>query len=241
MKITKILLIITILIVSGKTWAGYHFMKDNNGCLLWVNQSMKAQWSGKCLNGKANGRGTIIYSLSKYKYKYFGNVKNGVRNGNGTMTDPSGTRYSGQWRNGKRHGKGTYIDSTGWRYSGQWRNDKRHGFGTKVYSDGSRYSGQWKNDHPLSQQPRKNTVKQTTSSYNNNNEEERRRKQNIRNRCINSCESMISALKSQTDAYCGSLSYKNKSVWSYSPAIKCKRDASSSRSKALRKCEYSCY
>ncbi len=64
-------------------------------------------WSGACVNGFANGQGTVQW----------------YQNGKKTST------FIGNLRNGKMHGKGKAIFSNGNIYLGNFKQDMKHGYG----------------------------------------------------------------------------------------------------------------
>ena len=99
-------------------------------------------YEGMFLNGKKEGKGTIIY---KNGAKYEGEIKNNLHNGFGKLTQLDGEIFVGQWKDGKINGKGVRYHKNGDVYSGDYMNSIRDGIGKYVFSNGDSYEGQWKN------------------------------------------------------------------------------------------------
>lgn len=126
-----------------------------------------SQYTGKCVNGLADGYGEARHTKAFMSYK--GQFKGGFPHGHGTwITNKKGggkTVMSGQWAKGKLHGKGTikfadgtyyqgsvnmdkyhgygvYKDSNGV-YKGNFVNGLKHGKGHMTYTSGNQYSGGW--------------------------------------------------------------------------------------------------
>lgn len=123
-----------------------------NGCRVRntdAQPNVAVSWSGKCPNGRAEGRGLLQWFRDgKPAGRYDGELRDGMKNGRGVYTFVTGGRYDGEWRDGKRTGRGVMMYSSGNRYEGEFVNDKRHGRGIFTYTDGSRYEGEWRNDLP---------------------------------------------------------------------------------------------
>lgn len=102
---------------------------------------------GEVSGGKANGRGTGIYTTGSI---YKGEWKNNQRDGEGEFVWPDGQKYVGEYKNDKREGEGTYVWPSNEKYEGEWKNDRRNGYGI-LYdkTENILYEGEWKNDEPL--------------------------------------------------------------------------------------------
>ena len=127
------------------------YKDPKTGCQIWGSFPLPnptLTWSGSCLDGKANGIGTLRwyeYNGKSGKHgKHVGQFKDGKANGQGTCTWSSGAKYVGQFKDDKIHGQGTLTSANGDRYIGQWKENKSHGQGTLIKKDGSKYIGQWK-------------------------------------------------------------------------------------------------
>lgn len=154
MNASTTFLAIALFLLPLNANAGAWSKDPESGCEVWNNQrggTRTLKWSGTCLNGKANGSGTLdIYINGIHFGKYSGNFREGKRDGEGTLMWTSGSRYEGQWRDDDRSGNGVMTWSEGadgWRYEGQWRDDVRSGDGILTTTDKSyKFSGQWAND-----------------------------------------------------------------------------------------------
>ena len=124
----------------------------NNDCLLWnadPQPGERVTWTGKCLDGKAEGQGVGTWSFRKgrkrFVVRYHGEMHAGNLHGQGTLFGENGYRAEGEWKNGKFHGTGTMYESNGTRYEGQWRDGKQQGKGSFTAPNGDRYEGRWLN------------------------------------------------------------------------------------------------
>ena len=120
----------------GSDWS----ITENQPCQVWNggmgDKYKRFTWSGNCVNGKASGKGRLVWRSRLGKHVYEGFVLAGKRHGSGTLRRSDGSRYVGEWRSGQRHGSGTYTWAVGHRYKGTWSDDKPHGFGTATFADG---------------------------------------------------------------------------------------------------------
>ncbi len=113
-------------------------------------------WSGACVNGKAQGRGAQVgWHLENEEWKgskYTTEMKDGKAHGRGVLVFANGNRsdrYEGDWKDGKRHGRGVKVWANGDRYEGEFRDGNRTGRGVLVWGPygkwaGGRYEGDWK-------------------------------------------------------------------------------------------------
>ena len=130
--------------LSGGVWT----VVANSPCKIWNGNPVPGEsvtWSGTCVDGKASGKGRVVWTSGEGEGTYQGQYLAGRQHGRGTETWPNGDRYEGEYKNNKRHGRGTYIWNDGSRYEGQFRNGKRHGRGTETSPNGDRYEGQFQN------------------------------------------------------------------------------------------------
>jgi len=111
-----------------------------------------AKYEGEIRDGKANGKGTLIFP--DRGRKYVGEFKDDKREGQGTWTI-SGYgnlfKYEGGWQNDAYHGQGTETyprnpetDLTNRTYTGEFKDGYRWGQGTMTLPDGRKYEGSWK-------------------------------------------------------------------------------------------------
>ena len=72
------------------------------------------QYEGDVVDGKATGRGVIIWPQGD---RYEGDCVDGKRHGRGVMTSPNDRyRYEGDFVNGKFHGRGVLTVPEDFRY-----------------------------------------------------------------------------------------------------------------------------
>jgi len=136
-------------------WAEGKWDKDpRTGCEIWTANPIPDQavhWSGKCLAGKANGRGAVTWSDKKadgtvISY-YVGDVKDGRRHGKGSFFYPNGGKYFGEYKHDLPNGFGIYTTPEGERYEGKFENGERQGVGIRTWPDGAWYEGPFVDDN----------------------------------------------------------------------------------------------
>ena len=101
-----------------------------------------AIWTGPCVDGYAQGQGTLQWLRSgKTEETDEGEWKAGRQTGRGTQ-DWNAGRYEGALLDGEPHGHGVLALRTS-RYEGEFRNGKANGHGTATRMDGV-FKGIWK-------------------------------------------------------------------------------------------------
>ena len=125
------------------------------GCQVWndtpeTNETLS--WSGECIDGKANGKGTLVFTHDHEgqprSSRYVGEVEAGLINGYGTFYDADGNRYQGIWSAGRPNGYGTRLGSNGHRYEGYFKDGLPHGTGIYYWANGDRYEGRFEGGKP---------------------------------------------------------------------------------------------
>ena len=135
-----LILLVSLLFFSAVDAKG-KWIKDQNGCRLWVensaNQVFKSvNWLGKCKNGYASGSGIARYTMKNWSQDiYRGDMKKGKIHGYGRYEWANKSTYAGEWKNGEIDGEGTAVSVNGQRYSGSWKNHKRHGKGKVTWKN----------------------------------------------------------------------------------------------------------
>lgn len=79
-------------------------------------------YSGKCLNGLANGKGKSIGEDT-----YTGNFKDGLPDGKGKYIFKNGDIFQGYWKNGQKDGKGEFeytLNGKKYKLTGYWKKDE---------------------------------------------------------------------------------------------------------------------
>jgi len=108
------------------------YIKDQNNCKVWVpeaDQGESVTWTGKCIDGYAEGGGAIVWLV------------------NGK---PTGDRGELALRAGKANGKGTILFADGSSYSGGFVDGVRSGVGVTATPGKPLCHSDWRNDEPVS-------------------------------------------------------------------------------------------
>jgi len=154
--VTKAAIGMTVVLAGVAAWAEeparWQVLANNPSCQVW-NEAPQPQvtvtWTGRCVNGKAEGNGTLIwryYLDGRWQEdRYVGDRLAGKAHGRGSYVSADGDRYEGDWRAGQPHGIGSYVGANGVRYEGEWAGNKPHGYGTFTATDGDVYAGNWTN------------------------------------------------------------------------------------------------
>jgi hypothetical protein len=105
-------------------------LENKASCIAWnayPKPNETVTWSGACLNGKAEGRGTLLgryLQNGEWKTeKYEGEMKDGKQHRRGVLVWASGASYDGEWKDGTWHGRGVYVTDVE-RYDGEWKDGK---------------------------------------------------------------------------------------------------------------------
>ena len=127
---------------------------DGRGSLVTSDGSFQ---EGLWQAGKANGKGRLVFNMTKEKARYtkyckcsvyVGDWHDGKKHGQGKLTDTDGTIYgkgntvyNGDFIGDVKEGQGEQTDADG-HYIGEFKDDAKHGKGVWT-SDGNRYEGEW--------------------------------------------------------------------------------------------------
>ncbi len=134
--------------ISNETY----ITSTNNNCKVfnpYPQENESITWSGDCVNGYANGKGTLQwYENGKKSDVFIGKLKNGKQISYGKCIWSSGNIYEGNWLNGMPHGKGKKTWVENYVYEGDYLNGKRTGKGKMTKANGSVYQGSWLNGKP---------------------------------------------------------------------------------------------
>lgn len=101
-----------------------------------------ALWTGKCVNGLAQGVGTATFEdsdIATIKGEYDGGVPSGIVRVEYSL----GGYYEGGLRDGEPHGFGIDMEPWGEGYEGHWVDGFKDGDGIYIRSDGTRIQGTW--------------------------------------------------------------------------------------------------
>ena len=101
--------------------------------------TLTVRWAGRCVDGVAEGNGTIVYSRNnRFAAKYEGGVSGGARNGRGVYYVANFHQLSVNWKDGLAEGSGewTYGDKSRFTvvfYHGEARGEGRYHQGDWEY------------------------------------------------------------------------------------------------------------
>ena len=146
-------------LMPGLAHAEDFWLKDpDTGCQIWNDEAPTADdvvsWSGECTDGKAAGRGVLVWMKGdKLHGRYDGGMAGGKLDGRGAITlraeEGEGyDRMRGIFKDGEAEGRAIYVGANGDYYEGHVRRSEMHGRG--VYSDamGNSYEGRFVNGIP---------------------------------------------------------------------------------------------
>jgi hypothetical protein len=130
----------------GQTSKSGAFVSDaTNGCKVWnphPQPNETAAWTGACVDGLAQGAGSLQWLNNNKPYeKDQGEWNQGRQSGRGTQDWGSG-RYEGELLNGEPHGRGVLTLQSA-RYAGEFSGGKPNGAGTVTNLEGL-FKGIWK-------------------------------------------------------------------------------------------------
>lgn len=145
--------------------------------IIWFSQANTAvagSWSGKAVDGKAQGPGMLKLKVrtedgkelqlqakgvmfdgrlhGEASLKWSNGIsfevpfRNGRKQGKGIARWPDGALFVGEWKNDFLEGDGAYYAADGSWYQGEWSASKKHGKGMMRFPNGAVYIGDWKND-----------------------------------------------------------------------------------------------
>ena len=97
--------------------------------------AITVRWAGPCVDGMAQGKGTVVYSRNnRFTAKYDGGMSGGARNGRGVYYTANFDQLSVNWKDGLAEGSGewTYGDKSRLNvvfYRGEARGEGRYYMG----------------------------------------------------------------------------------------------------------------
>jgi hypothetical protein len=130
---------------DAQSQAGGFVTDAKSGCKVWnphPQSNETVSWSGGCVDGLAQGPGTLQWLNNNKPYeKDEGEWNKGQQSGRGTQVWSSG-RYDGDILNGEPHGQGAMTLPSA-RYEGTFSDGKPNGTGTMTNQEGV-FKGNWK-------------------------------------------------------------------------------------------------
>ena len=121
------------------------------GCFVWNGMPQNGErvsWSGACVDGRASGRGVLLFHANDGTQQHDAEMRNGKLNGRSKSLFQNGNRYDGEWHEGERHGQGVQVWADGSHYEGEWRDGKFSGRGIFTWKNGSSFDGEWRDAKP---------------------------------------------------------------------------------------------
>ena len=118
LNMKKLTLTIIILVLT----LSINAQSDSCNVLL---EKISGRYTGKCLDGLANGKGKSIGEDT-----YIGTFKDGLPNGKGKYLYKNGDTFQGYWLNGQKDGKGKFeytINGEKYTLIGYWKKDEYFG------------------------------------------------------------------------------------------------------------------
>jgi hypothetical protein len=131
-----------------------HWLVDANSSCSLFDANAKAgdsvSWSGQCVDGLANGKGTALFTNGGKQFESFtGNFSKGVaQDGPVSVSWGGGWHYDGDEVAGQFTGAGVLVNDAKDRFEGVWTDGKMNGHGTLIRANGERYEGEWRDDLP---------------------------------------------------------------------------------------------
>jgi outer membrane protein OmpA-like peptidoglycan-associated protein len=123
-------------------------------CEIWTAGDSVANegatWTGACINGKASGRGSLIFwDTDGLEARYDGDVVRGKLHGSGVLSyrneEANGfDTLDGQFHHGAIKGQGVLLSSDGYKFEGKLTNGVESGTGTLTTPDGAKIRGDFK-------------------------------------------------------------------------------------------------
>jgi hypothetical protein len=134
-----------IIVAAAPAQAGAWVVDAKSGCQVWnPNPQLEetVAWSGSCVNGRAEGRGTVQWLKHDAPSETDeGEWHDGRHTGKGKQSWAGG-RYEGDLSDGEPNGHGVLMVQK-LRYEGDFRNGKPNGTGT-LTAGGETVQGTWK-------------------------------------------------------------------------------------------------
>ena len=157
---TTIILTLLLFILPGAAQAGESWVNDPKtgakiGFIHEFYTLSAASWTGAVVDGKAEGKGILSYTLlgvDNKRYNGQGEVEmaSGLLHGHVTVQFNDGDTFDGMYVHGLIEGKGTYFFAERNRiYAGEYKNNLPDGYGIYKEANGKVvYEGQWLNGNP---------------------------------------------------------------------------------------------
>lgn len=137
-------LLAAVMAAAPSALAG-EWVADKSGCQVWDPNPQLDEtvtWSGACVNGRADGPGTVAWSKDNKRIETDqGEWRDGKQVGKGVQNWPIG-RYEGELAEGLPNGQGV-LSFEKFRYEGEFRDGKPNGSGSLIQGDQT-VRGSWK-------------------------------------------------------------------------------------------------
>jgi hypothetical protein len=125
-------IIIVYMVISNSPPDDGSVADENGDCRIFTASSFT--WDGNCLDGYANGTGTLTWTSGK---RYHGEIHNGHITGKGKEYQNEQLVYEGDFVDGVWEGKGTLYQNNYPVYVGEFSNNSFDGYGTLYFDNSS--------------------------------------------------------------------------------------------------------
>lgn len=120
--------LVCICLISTSAYSGEWIADKQTGCKVWNDSPKPGEsitWSGKCEDGKANGKGTLKFHDNNKKGNiYICEFKNGKPIGHGVLFTPDGLKNEGEFKDGEPFGLVTTTLPNGSKIVSEEKDDK---------------------------------------------------------------------------------------------------------------------
>jgi hypothetical protein len=121
------------------------FFKTENDCViydLYYGNELSYDWSGSCVNGFAQGRGTCSVKIDSIELvRFIGYYDKGIAQGDFEILMLNKETYHCTFKDGRMMGVGDYKTEDGDHFHGEIRDFYFHGSGQLTYSNGAQFIG----------------------------------------------------------------------------------------------------
>ena len=121
-------------------------LANQSGCYLYIDlytDDLSATWDGGCVDGRANGIGTVGFTVGDASREDSGELAKGKRTGSWTVYSPNGRMGSGPYVDGVAQGIWTTRGPAGDVATGPYVDGERHGVWSQREADGTSFKSEY--------------------------------------------------------------------------------------------------